>query len=230
MIAAFTVSSLTGLLILLLTVAALALGALVENRPPDEVDRSNCKNNPAAQGSFLLQVVIPRLNHLIKTVKDLYQALQTLHPEGDQALTDAEKEELKTKIKHEVIQELGEEGFPVQGDFEGDGLGSTQQEAFPEDGNVTPAADPTEEVQARMDDVQKLGPLLQDLDSRGAENLSEAGLADPDELRRHTDEELQEVNYIGEEGVERIREDFPYEGDPEEGEPQEEEAPSEPAD
>lgn len=72
---------------------------------------------------------------------------------------------------------------------------------------------PAEPMEGMMEDVQKLGPLLQDLDSRAAENLGDADLADPEALRTATDEELKQISYVGDSALEKIREVYPYDGD-----------------
>lgn len=156
---------------------------------PEEIDRSGVANTPAAIANFCLVTVIPRLNEVIENQRALIKALRDEDPVRD--------------------------GTPGAVDVAGgDGGDDPVDELFGDTGFEAPETGGIEEAPGEpsegMEDMQALSQLMEDLDSRAAQNLGQEDYADPETLRTTPDEELREVNFVADEAIEKIRNVFPY--------------------
>lgn len=161
---------------------------------PDPVETDGVKNTTASIANWTLKTLLPRLNTVIRNQREIIQELREEAPVRD--------------------------GTPGSGDFAevgdeadlGDGSTADPEEVFATNGTPDPQA-PSEGDNPTSDELAELGELLQDLDSRAAQNIGDNGLADPDALREISDEELREISYVGDVAIEKIRNVFPQEGD-----------------
>lgn len=161
---------------------------------PEPLDPSGVKNTAASIANWTLKVILPTLNEVIQNQRKIIKAIREDDPVRD--------------------------GTPGKGTFDqpsqpgGDGGDTDPDDIFPSNG--TPEVDtPTDENQPSSQELAELGELLQELDSRAAQNLGDAGLADPQALREISDEELREIDYVADEALKKIRNVFSYDGDSE---------------
>jgi hypothetical protein len=162
---------------------------------PQPLDTSSVSNTAAAIAAWCLKALVPRVNELIENQQAIIKELRDEQPVRD--------------------------GTPGSGDFSGgDGAATDPDDLFATNGQATaPAGEDAaqEAIEGRegptSDDMQELAQLLQDLDSRAAQNLGDAGLSNPDALREATDEELQDVSHVGEVALKQIRAVYPHESD-----------------
>lgn len=156
---------------------------------PQPLDSSTVSNTAAAIAGWCLKALVPRLNEVIENQQAIIKELRDEDPVRD--------------------------GTPGSGSFSGpaeaggDGANVSAEAVFATNGEAA------QEATAALDgptseDIQALAALLQNLDSRAAENLGAANLSAPDALREATDEELLDVAHVGEVALEKIREVFPY--------------------
>lgn len=157
---------------------------------PQPLDTSSVSNTAAAIAAWCLKALVPRVNELIENQQAIIKELRDEDPVRD--------------------------GTPGSGSFSGpaeaggDGANVSAEAVFATNGEAAQEAIEGREGPT-SEDMQELAQLLQDLDSRAAQNLGDAGLSNPDALRKATDEELQDVSHVGKVALEQIRAVYPHE-------------------